>query len=400
MKDANSALGSTDGPPERTDQVDQLLAQAYEFEAARNFPAVAAIVDQLLAADHCIPALALLLARSAEDMGREGQARELVLRELAKADARPPRTVSSLHFAAAQLFDKLGQYDQAFTHATQANAPWAASYDAHHTEALVGRCIDIFSKENLRRIARASRSDQTPVFIVGMVRSGSTLIEQVLASHPQVFGGGELSWINRLWLGVIGRVTTDKTPDDPLFRMSSSDADAVASEYLGALRGLHPTAARVTDKTLSNFMHLGLIWALFPGARVIHTRRDPLDAGVSSYLTDFADVLPFTCSLPALGHFNRQLDRLMAHWKRVLGLPILEVDYEVVVRDLEGQTRRLLKFLDLPWDERCLQFHQNPRQVATASRAQVRRPLFSTSIGRWHHYEKWLDPLRGALRGR
>lgn len=400
MKDVYAASASTDGVREVIGEVDPWLAQASELEAAQNLPALAAMVDQLLAAGHCNPALALLLARSAGDMGREGQALELILRELAKADAHAPRTVSSLHFAAAQLLDKLRRYDEAFAHATHANAPWAASYDPRHTEALVSKCIEIFSKANVRRIKRASRSDPTPVFIVGMVRSGSTLLEQVLATHPQVFGGGELSWVNRLWLGVIGRVAASETPDEPLFQLSSSDADAVASEYLGALRGLHPTATRIVDKTLANFMHLGLIWMLFPGARVIHSRRDPLDVGISAFLTDFADILPFTCSLPALGHFHRHVDRLMAHWKRVLDLPILEVEYEAVVRDLEGQTRRMLKFLDLPWDERCLQFHQNPRRVATASWAQVRRPIFRASVGRWRHYDKWLGPLRNALRDR
>lgn len=378
--------------------IDQLLAQAHELESARDLHAVASIVDRLLNAGHCEASLALLFARSAEDIGREGEAFQVVLRAIAASETQPPRTVSSLHFAAAKLLDRMGRYDEAFAHATRANAPWASSYDPQRMEAMVSSCIELFSQDKLPGIARATRRDATPVFIIGMPRSGSTLVEQILASHPQVFGGGELRWVNRLWHALLSRVSANGSLDEALTRMSAADADAVAAEYLQQLRGLHATAARVTDKNLSNFMHLGLIWALFPGARVIHCRRDPLDVGISSYMTDFADVLPFTCSLPALGHFNRQLDRLMSHWKQVLDLPFLEVDYEVVVDDLAGQAHRLVQFLDLPWDEQCLQFHRNPRPVETASRSQVRRPIFTSSIARWRHYEKWLGPLQEALQ--
>ena len=379
-----------------SDGIEQLLAQAYELELAGDLPGVAAIVDRLLGDGHCNSAVALQFARVAEDLGQAGQALDVILRALAAPEERPPRTTSSLHFAAAQLLDRLGRYEQAFAHATGANAPWAGSYDAPRMENAVTACAALFTKANLPRLARATNQDPTPVFIVGMPRSGSTLVEQVLASHPQVFGGGELLWVNRLWHALLDRVGSVSL-DETLARMSAADADGVAGEYLRALSALQPAAARVIDKNLSNFMHLGLIWALFPGARVIHCRRDPLDTCLSCYVTDFSEVLPFTCSLPALGHFNRQVDRLMSHWKQVLDLPILEVDYEAVVGDLEGNARRLLNFVDLPWDERCLQFHRNRRRVATASRAQVRRPIYRSSIGRWRHYEPWLAPLQQAM---
>lgn len=400
MPNFSPGFAAADGACDGSDDVDQLLGQATELEATGDLSGVAAIVDRLLEGGHCNASLALLFTRLAEDVGREGEAYQVVLRALSGAEDLPPRTESSLHFAAAQLLDRLGRYDEAFARATRANRPWAASYEPQRMEAMVAACIELFPKAKLPVLARSNNRDQTPVFIIGMPRSGSTLVEQVLASHPHVFGGGELLLVNRLWHSLLGRVSGDGSLDDALGRMSPSDADAIADEYLGSLRILHPTAARVTDKNLSNFMHLGLIWTLFPGAKVIHCRRDPLDAGISAYMTDFAEVLPFTCSLPALGHFNRQFDRLISHWKQVLDLPILEVDYEAVVGDLEGHARRLLKFVDLPWDERCLQFYRNPRRVETASRAQVRRPIFTSSIGRWRHYDKWLGPLRDALEGR
>jgi hypothetical protein len=382
---------------ETSDDIES-LAKAYELETAGDVPAVMVIVDRLLSARRCNASVALLFARVAQEAGREEQAVAVVRRELQGPAPRTSRETASLHFAAAQLLERLGRYEEAFAHATRANLNLATTYDPRRMQAMVDSCIELFLPSQLPAIARATNRDPTPVFIVGMPRSGSTLVEQVLASHPQVFGGGELMWVNRLWHSLLGRVgINDSSLDQALARMSPADADAVAAEYLLPLHALQPNAVRVIDKNLANVMHVGLIWALFPGARVIHCRRNPLDTCVSCYMTDFAEVLPFTCSLPAVGHFHRQVDRLMSHWKQVLDLPILEIDYEEVVADLEGHARRMLQFLDLPWDERCLQFHRNPRRVTTASKSQVRRPIYYSSIGRWRRYEPWIGPLREVL---
>jgi hypothetical protein len=298
------------------------------------------------------------------------------------------------------MLERLGRYDEAFDHATQANAPFAGDYNPAAMESMVAGCIADFTPATLGKVRRPARREQTPVFIVGMPRSGSTLVEQVLASHPQVFGGGELPWVYRLWQRLISQTGMfHASLHELLAAMSPADADAVAAEYLGPLRALQPHAKRIVDKNLSNFLQMAIIWALFPGSRVIRCRRNPLDTCVSCYMTDFDQVLPFTCSLPALGHFHRQFDRLMSHWTRVLDLPILEVEYEAMVGDLEGHARRLVHFLDLPWDDRCLQFHRNRRHVQTASRSQVRRPLYTSSVGRWRRYERRLGPLREALGG-
>ncbi|HEY2589211.1 MAG TPA: sulfotransferase [Tepidisphaeraceae bacterium] len=378
---------------------DRLFAQACKRVDDHNLAGAAAIVDRLLAAGRCDVSLALLSARLAEDLAdREGEALGAVLGVLGSHAPHPPQTASSLHFAAARLHEQMGRYDEAFGHATRANAPWANAFNVASWERLIAACIANFSPAALRNVKRATIPDPTPVFIVGMPRSGSTLVEQVLASHPQVFGGGELPWVYRLWRRLYSRIGMFHVSEhEALARMSSQDADAVAAEYLGPLRALQPHAARIVDKNLSNFLHLGLIWALFPGARVIVCRRDPLDTCVSCYMTEFETVLPFTCSLPAIGHFYRQYERLMSHWRQVLDLPILEIEYEAMVRDLEGHARRLIGFLGLPWDERCLLFHRNRRRVDTASRAQVRRPIYTSSVERWRRYERWLGPLRESL---
>jgi hypothetical protein len=382
----------------RAGDAERLLAQACELEDRRELPAVGDVLDRLLDAGCCNAAVAQLFARVAEDIGREGEALGSVLGVLGSHGPQPPRTTASLHFAAAQLLDRMGRYDEAFHHARRANAPWANTYNRAEMEGMVDGLIAEFTPAALAGMKQAANRDQTPVFIVGMPRSGSTLVEQVLASHPQVFGGGELQWVHRLWERLFSRLGLfHVTLRGALAQMSPEDGDAVATEYLGSLRGLQPHAARIVDKNLSNFVHMALIRALFPGARVILCRRDPLDTCLSCYMTDFQELLPFTCSLGALGHYHRQLDRLMSHWKQVLDLPILEIQYEAMVSDLEGHARRLMRFLDLPWDERCLHFHRNRRRVITASRAQVRRPLYTSSVERWRRYERWLGPLREAL---
>lgn len=380
------------------EDADAMLARASDLEDVGELDAAADVVDRALHAGRCNASMALLFARLAEDLGREAEALGTLRGVLGSHAPHPPRVAASLHFSAAQMLERLGRYDEAFDHATQANAPFSGSYNPTAMESMVSGCIGDFTPDILRNVRRPTQLDQTPVFIVGMPRSGSTLVEQVLASHPQVHGGGELPWVYRLWQRLISRTGMFHARlHEVLGAMTPADADAVAAEYLGPLRALQPNAARIVDKNLSNFLQMALIWALFPGSRVILCRRNPLDTCVSCYMTDFDQVLPFTCSLPALGHFHCQFDRLMSHWKQVLDLPILEVGYEAMVGDLEGHARRLIDFLDLPWDDRCLQFHHNRRRVKTASRYQVRRPLYTSSIGRWRRYERWLGPLREAL---
>jgi hypothetical protein len=246
-----------------------------------------------------------------------------------------------------------------------------------------------------------------------MPRSGSTLVEQVLSSHPAIHGAGELGWMFNIAMlagqrGAARRAGTG-TPsagaaaqssalEHPqwLDRLSATDLDEMAAAYLQPLRALNPAAQAIIDKNLKNFLLLGLIAVLFPDARVIHCRRDPLDTGVSCYMHEFVSY-DFSYDLRWIGHGFRQYERLMAHWANVLDLPILDVTYEQVVDDLEGQSRRMLEFLGLPFDARCLSFTENGRFVATASNEQVRKPIYSTSVRRWQNYEKHLGPLRAAL---
>jgi tetratricopeptide (TPR) repeat protein len=371
------------------------------LEADRQIEAAAQQVDQLLAAGKRTPRLAVTFARLSGPLKREAEALALIKELQQNLGAYAVRERAALHFATANLLDRMGRYDEAFQEAAKGNGLRGPRYNPALVERLVDSSLAYFTPQKLAKLPRATHGSQLPVFIVGMPRSGTSLIEQILASHPQAFGGGESERVYFLWDAAVRRLASPEAPlADALDRMTVTDANELAADYLETIRAIRPSAARFTEKTPWNSLHLGLIALLLPRARVIHCRRDPMDTGLSCFMTDFAHGNNFSFDLASIAHFQKQTDRLMAHWKSVLDLPILEVDYERVVKDLEGQTRRLLEFVGLPWDERCVRFHENPRAVTTASQAQVRRPIYASSVGRWRHYVKWLEPLRAAMVAR
>jgi tetratricopeptide (TPR) repeat protein len=304
-------------------------------------------------------------------------------------------------FALATVRNKEGRYDEAFTYYQEANdlrkrllRERNADYDGQSHEALVDRVIAAYDRSYFARVREWGVTTDLPVFIVGMPRSGSTLVEQILASHPQVFGAGET--------GEVPRFISDfafEAAGVPYARPVVTDPSAarsLATDYLERIWRLGNGAARVTIKTLENYLHLGVIVTLFPNARIIHCRRDPLDVCVSCYFQNFKN-LNFAWSLQDIGVFHRAYTKLMDHWSRALPVAIHDVHYEELIQDQEKVTRRLLDFCGLEWDERCLAFFQTRRVVCTASTVQVRKPISSRAIGRWKHYRAHLQPLFQAL---
>jgi hypothetical protein len=231
--------------------------------------------------------------------------------------------------------------------------------------------------------------DETPVLIVGMPRSGTTLVEQIVSSHHAVAAGGELGfWRERNRAG-LGIFAADTDPDD---------ARRLAEDYLQVLRTISPSAARVTDKLPFNFAHLGIIRQVFPRATIVHCRRHPIDTCLSNFATNFQIPYDFAGDRGSLVFFYRQYQRLMAHWRAVLPAErFIEVDYEVLVADPEPLTRRLVAACGLDWDEACLAPHRNRRAIGTASLWQARQPIYRTSVERWRRYEPWLGELRALL---
>jgi hypothetical protein len=235
------------------------------------------------------------------------------------------------------------------------------------------------------------------MFIVGMPRSGTTLVEQILASHREVRAGGELEVMSKIVSDLPGLLGNPAPFPECLGGLTRRNIEQPARRYIAALAEIGQGAARVTDKLPHYFLSLGLIDLLLPSARVVHCIRDPRDTCLSNYFIQMNANHPYTASLEHLGHYYRIYQRLMAHWRSVLRIRMHEVRYEELVSNPEEEIRRLLDFCGLAWDEGCLNFHENRRPVATPSYNQVRRPIYNQSVQRWRHYEAHLGPLLRAL---
>ena len=302
-----------------------------------------------------------------------------------------------LHFALAKALTDLDEHEAAFAHMNAANGLKRRHtvYDEAATLGEMARIRQVFTPELLRVRAGAGNPSPVPVFIVGMPRSGSTLVEQILASHPAVVGAGEINDFPALvgGLGSSGAHFPEAVP-----AMTPEQFYRLGSDYLARILPAAPAALRITDKMLANFRYAGLIHLALPGARIIHTRRDPVDTCLSCYSKLFTDDLPFAYELGELGRYYRAYESLMAHWRSLLpdGV-LLEVQYEALVADIEREARRIVAHCGLPWDDRCLAFYRTERPVRTASANQVRQPIYRTSVARSHAYAALLQPLRDAL---
>lgn len=308
-------------------------------------------------------------------------------------------TRSSIHFALGHHYDVQKLPEQAFAHFEAGNRIHARRHAFNapvfddRIERIMRHCDGTF----FARHAGAGDASERPLFIVGMPRSGTSLVEQIIASHPQAHGAGELNDVRRMARELPAIVGGAHRYPECLDRLSAAQADALAARYLGALSARAPDAARVTDKMPFNMLWLGLIARLFPNARVVYCRREAMDNCLSCYFQLFSEGMRFAYDLAHLGGVYRQHERLMAHWAQHLPLSMLTIDYEDLVRDQESQSRRLIDFTGLEWDDACLDFHRTARDVRTASVWQVRQPVYQSSVARWRAYEPWLGPLQAAL---
>lgn len=302
-----------------------------------------------------------------------------------------------LHFAAGKLLDDVGAYDQAFFEYFEGNAVKATRYNRELVEKYSHALKSIFTKELfIKRHPRALKSN-IPVFIVGMPRSGTSLIEQILASHPDIYGAGEIQDINSISLNLKKHSTEGLEYPICMTSLEQNILNGMAKTYVNKLEKLAPGADRVINKMPLNFWHLGLIACMFSGATIIHCRRDPLDTCLSCYFQNFTNGQDYAFDLDNLGHFYRLYSEMMDHWRTVLPLTIIEFDYEALVAQNETVTREILKILGLNWDEQCAQSQNTKRVVETASRWQVRQPIYQSSTRRWKRYDRHLGPLKRAL---
>jgi tetratricopeptide (TPR) repeat protein len=330
------------------------------------------------------------------------------MKELAARNDLPLPEACRVHFALAQLLDRAGDYDAAFAHARRANAARLAFdrrhgyvFDPEEHHLLIDRLVETFTPEYFTCVRTLGSESDMPIFVVGMMRTGTSLVEQILASHPQVHGAGELRDIGTLATGLQHRVKTSDPYPECCRRLDAPTIQTMAQLYLERLqrrgRASSDAPVRAVDKCPLNFLHLGFIATLFPRARIVHCWRDPLDTCVSCFLQDFHDPFPFKHDLAHLGACYREYERLMAYWRSALPLPMLEVQYEELTADAEPLSRRLVEFCGLDWDDRCLRFHEVDRPVRTASMFQVRQPMYRSAVGRWKRYEAHLGSLIAAL---
>jgi tetratricopeptide (TPR) repeat protein len=316
----------------------------------------------------------------------------------ANMTALPEVQQAELHFALGKAYGDIGERERSFAHFIDGNAAkrHIEDYDEDANLEMMRHIESVFTADLLARNANAGDPSKVPVFILGMPRSGSTLTEQILASHPSVFGAGEMRYLGEAARSFRGQDASDYFPD-VMRELTPGQLRDFGARYVEQLRGWAPEAARITDKMPANFRFVGLIRMVLPNAKIIHTRRDPLDTCMSCFTRLFGKK-SFTSDLVTLGRYYRQYETLMAHWRTVLpDGAMLEVQYEELVGDFENQARRIVAYCGLEWDDKCREFHQNPRPVRTASVTQVRQPIYRSAIGRWKPYEMMLQPLLNEL---
>jgi tetratricopeptide (TPR) repeat protein len=320
----------------------------------------------------------------------------LMERRLPEAANLPETEQLQLGYALAKAYDDLGDKRRSFEQLVRASAMKRRQIEYSEAEAfaLFDNLMRHYTPALLKSLGGHGVPQKTPIFIVGMPRSGTTLIEQILASHPAVHGAGELKTLNQLVNEVLGpEGVPERVGLVPPPRLTE-----LGRRYFEHIRSLAPAAERITDKMPPNFFFVGLIHLAMPNAAIIHSMRNPVDTCVSCFSKLFRAPQPYTYDLGELGRYHRKYRALMAHWRKVLPPGrMLEVQYEDVVDDLEMQARRIIAYCGLAWDDACLSFHKTDRPVRTASAAQVRQPIYRSSIGRWRAYGELLNPLLEAL---
>jgi tetratricopeptide (TPR) repeat protein len=303
-------------------------------------------------------------------------------------------------FALGKLLDKADRYDEAFARYAEANAlvkgrmeSAGQRFDPAVLASMIEETVEVFDREFLEHRKSWGNPSEVPVFVVGMPRSGTTLVEQIAASHSQVHGAGELCDLAEIAKGFGGRDLKSAAA-----AWTPASVREAADRHVARLEAKGVGARRVIDKLPGNVYRVAMIAVLFPGARIIQCRRDARDTCLSCYFQHFAAGNLFSYDLANCGHEYRATERLLDHWRGAAGARILDVQYEKLVTETERESRRMIEFLGLEWEAKCLQFHENRSPVMTSSVWQVRQPIYHRSVGRWKHYAKHLGPLIKVLQ--
>ncbi len=316
--------------------------------------------------------------------------------------AMPRQTRCGLLYRIGLAFEKLEVPDKAFEAFKMANDSEESRRDTSEMIDLVKKLMQVFSRENVKRLPRATTNSELPVFVVSRPRSGSTMIERIIAAHPEAHAAGEVNYMSRVTQDAALAIGSTLEYPDVVTDMNQKDVDLLSQRYLDNLRAKSPTSTRITDKYLGNWKHLGAIQMLVPNAKVIDLRRSAVDNCFACYTSPLGSQHPYSTDLREVGIAYRAVERLMKHWSEVLDIPILRVNYEDVVQDQEPWTRRIIDFCGLSWHDDCLQFHKAGERSQkgtspTLSYSQVRQPMYKSSIQRAAQFEEFLKPLHEGL---
>lgn len=366
--------------------VDLHLARGDKDQAIESFEQARAMTPDM-------PALFYMMTKL-KTFSEDDEDFQNMVKMAESADTFGLEHAGTLHFALFSAYEDIGDFDKAFEHLLQANAHKRATvpYDAKQQIKNFDMIKEAYSQEFLDGFSGKGFESDLPVFILGMPRSGTTLTEQIISSHTDVYGAGELMEVGALD-GHFGYLTPD-------------NAAKQGQRYIDQVRVLDASgkAKRITDKMPGNFAHLGKIVSILPQAKIIHTQRHPLDTCLSCFKQSFARGQYWSYELEELGQYYNQYFELMRHWRDVCPDAFIEIEYEKTVGEFETQSRALIDYVDLPWDEACLKPHKQKRTVLTASKTQVTKPIYQTSVKSWMRYEKQLEPLvkvleKGAAKG-
>jgi tetratricopeptide (TPR) repeat protein len=331
---------------------------------------------------------------------KPGQEQVSIIEQLLKGPPVSEKDVMHYHYSLGNIFDDAKSFDKAFEHYLKANTLKrnTITYNPRKHSVFVDSLIKVYSKSYFQEKYVAGSDSELPVFIVGMPRSGTSLIEQIVASHPQVYGAGELSSIWRIEQAISKQFETSGPYPECMSLCDDAIAVQLSAQHLNEICKYSQDATRITDKLPDNFLRIGLIKTLFPKARIIHCQRNAMDTCSSIFLNYFDKGNEYSFDLTELGQYYLDYVRLMAHWRSLFAVEIFELQYEEIVMDQEKVSRQLVAYLGLEWDKKCLGFYKNKRAVRTTSNFQVRKPIYTKSINRWKQYEKHLGPLMETLQ--
>jgi len=342
--------------------------------------------------------IAAIFSRISGSLGKRAEAIKY-LEDIITDDHITAVTKLDIHFSLGRLYDKVGRYDEAFKHFSLGNRQIDYHYDHTTATTLTNNIIRCFSRDFLDNTPHSTLNSKQPVFIVGMPRSGTSLVEQIISSHPNTYGAGELDNILNIVSGLSSRPGVSGTYPECITTVNRDLLDKIGTEYLQHINKLCDGAAqRVTDKMPFNHLHIGLIQLILPQARIIHCVRDAVDTCLSCFFQYFMGQHDYSCDLASLGQLYNNYRLLMKHWESVISLPIMSINYEDLISQQEEKSHELIAFCGLDWDEKCLDFHKSRRVVKTASYDQVRRPIYRSSLQRWKNYKTHLEPLKRTLK--